>query len=78
MKVLTVDCRTLTNMCEFMLEGEPCFLIRAQDKVSIKALEQYHQLAFEAHGENLKEVREVRDRFREWQEQHPQRVKVPD
>jgi hypothetical protein len=73
-----IDCRSLSQICEFMLDGEPCFLIRAQDIVSIPALEHYYQLAFDADGKNLSRVREVKNRFREWQEQNPSRVKKPD
>jgi hypothetical protein len=73
-----VDCRTLSQVCELMLDGEPCFLIRAQDKISLQALEHYYDLAFNAQGKNLSRVREVKDRFRQWQKENPKKVKVPD
>lgn len=65
-------------MCEHMLDGEPVFLIRAQDKVAIEAVNAYLSFAFDVKANNLGRVRDLRDRIRDWQEANPKRVKVPD
>lgn len=73
-----INCQTLGEICECMLDGEPVFVLRAQDQVALSTLEEYYHRAFDAHAKNLTRVRHAKERFREWQEKNPQKVKVPD
>jgi hypothetical protein len=76
--VKIVDCRTLSQICELMLDGEPCFLIRAQDTVSVKSLMAYIQYGESVGANNLTRAREVLHRFEDWQKSNPHRVKKAD
>lgn len=76
MKVL--NCQLLGEMCEFLLDGEPVFIIRAQDKVAMDALVSYHEKSKALGGRNLGRVQAVLNRMLGWQKQHPNRVKLPD
>jgi hypothetical protein len=69
----------LTRICEAMLPaGEPVFIIRAQDRVAVRAIEEYLVLAGAHQSKNLSRARKQRDRVGKWQEQYPHRVKVAD
>lgn len=73
-----INSQTLGDMCEYMLDGEPVFLIRAQDKVALKVIDSYLIFAFDEKATNLGRVRDMKSRIRKWQEDNPNRVKVPD
>ena len=61
-------------------DDEPIFIIRAQDKASVGAIQDYFANA-EVVGVDddfLVRERDVTQRFRDWQETNADRVKVPD
>lgn len=59
-------------------EGEPLFIIRAQDKLAVPAITSYRIHAIEAECPNafLDNLIEVSQEFQEWQSRNP--VKTPD
>lgn len=71
-------------------EGEPLFIIRAQDELSIDALAQYRrnytQSAMLTNGEVAldeidrfnREMDVLIAQFHRWQQDHPESVKFPD
>jgi len=73
-----INCQTLSELCEFLLDGEPCFVFRAQDKVSVPGLEAYAALIHNAQAKNQIRTHEDIKRFVDWQSANPKRVKVPD
>jgi hypothetical protein len=81
------------NPLDRLHPGEPYFFIRAQDKLSVEAVRHYsHLLQEEANkaagreedelGESLQlqsiEVIHFAHKFLDWQEEHPDKVKLPD
>jgi len=65
-------------MCEHMLDGEPVFLIRAQDILALEIVEKYYNLADVNKTRNLGRVRSVMKKMQEWRNENRDRVKVPD
>lgn len=68
----------LNNKYGFSKDDEPVFIIRAQDKVALLALQYYADLIRMHRPELVKEVGTVYDTFRDWRERNPDRVKLPD
>lgn len=73
-----INCRTLGELCEHMLDGEPVFIFRAQDQCSVKALHEYLRIIQEDGGKNTIRTEEDIQRFIAWRDTHPSRVKLPD
>jgi hypothetical protein len=60
-------------------DDEPVFLLRAQDRLSVQAIEAYMRLC-QVNGcpsPHLEALDEVFLAFVNWQGQHPRRVKIP-
>lgn len=76
MKVL--DCISLGQMCESLLDGEPVFIIRAQDKAAIAALSAYLEATKTEGGSNTSRTWDARQKFIDWQRDNPKRVKAAD
>lgn len=73
-----INCQTLGEMCEFLLDGEPVFVIRAQDKAAPEAVKAYVRISSKIGGRNIIRSSEFVDRIIEWQKNNPKKVKVPD
>lgn len=59
--------------------GEPYFVFRAQDILSIFALEAYSELIRKYGGQaQLDSLLEAQEQFLEWQRANPGKVKLPD
>lgn len=76
MKVINVH--SLTTMCEAILDGEPVFIIRAQDYLSVEIVQNYLNKAIEHEAKNLTRVRDVIAAMIEWRKVNPKKVKIPD
>jgi hypothetical protein len=76
MKIL--NCQLLGEMCEFLLEGEPVFVIRAQDKAASGALTGYLAESLRLGGRNLNRTKACQARIEKWQLENPNRVKPAD
>ena len=76
--VKILNCMTLGEMCEAALDGEPVFIIRAQDKAALDAVEHYKQDSKLYGGKNLGRTEAQWIRMKEWRESHPDRVKAAD
>jgi hypothetical protein len=74
-------------------EGEPWFYLRAQDRLSVETLMEYSRLlereSWKARGEGNEvlarslsdqstEVAIYAHKFLDWQQEHPDKVKLPD
>jgi hypothetical protein len=61
-------------------EDEPIFILRAQDKKSVKLLDSYLLLCQGSgcSGDHLEAIEENIKRFEDWQSQNPSAVKLPD
>jgi len=81
------------NPLERLHRGEPYFFIRGQDRLSVAAVIEYsHLLRYESTNallrgdENLSdslkkqadEVLSYAQKFKEWQQANPDKVKIPD
>lgn len=73
-----IDCKNLGDMCEFMLDGEPVFIIRAHDAAAVGALVEYKELSKLAGGGNLIRTQASIDRFESWQKAHKDFVRPAD
>ena len=73
-----IDCLSLGTMCEVLLDGEPVFILRAQDAASVPALEDYLKRSKEKDGANLLRTSGSIERFKRWQAQHPDKVRAAD
>ena len=61
-------------------EGEPVFIFRAQDILSVMVLSHYAKLIedYTSGGGQLTSVIDTANEFREWQRANPGKVKLPD
>lgn len=67
-----------TEIGAYLHDGEPFFLLRAQDALSLGVLA-YYKLAAEATAApNAQSVGAMLVRFAEWQRAHDELVKLPD
>lgn len=73
-----INCISLGEMCEAVLDGEPVFIIRAQDALAMDVVSTYLKLASERNAKNTGRVSYQLTRIHDWQEAHPKRIKVPD
>lgn len=73
-----INCQTLGDMCEFMLDGEPVFLIRAQDKFAAEIVADYYVKSQTRGGKNTGRVKQQLDKITEWQKANEFKVKLPD
>jgi hypothetical protein len=62
-----------TNPLEKLHEGEPYFLIRAQDVYAPAAVQSYASIS-----ERHKEIHPIVQEFLNWQKANPDKVKKPD
>ena len=60
--------------------GEPVFIFRAKDLLSIFALDRYAEVVerFDPGSPHLASIVDALGEFREWQRAHPSKVKLPD
>jgi len=77
-RTVNVNAAFLDSLCEFLLEGEPVFVVRAQDKLIQDIITDYHRRAMAAGAKNLSRVQRKLDVIRKWQEENSNRVKLPD
>lgn len=73
-----INCQTLGEMCEFMLDGEPVFLIRAQDQFAAEIVADYHVKSSTRGGKNTSRVKQQLDKIHAWQQANSHKVKLPD
>jgi hypothetical protein len=81
------------NPLERLHKGEPWFFIRAQDKLSVAAVIEYsHLLRHESVNSSLRGDKDLSDsldkqadevlayaqKFKDWQRENPDKVKLPD
>ena len=61
-------------------DDEPVIVFRARDKVTINMLAHYHQVCMMSGSpmRHLRLIAETFFRFRKWQQDNPEQVKVPD
>jgi hypothetical protein len=69
----------INPISEKLHDGEPYFLIRAQDMLSLQALAAY-SIALDKVGltDQAREVRAISVAFAEWQGENAEMVKLPD
>jgi hypothetical protein len=73
-----INCQTLGDLCEFMLDGEPVFLIRAHDIAAEPAIKQYIEESTTLGGRNIGRSIDQLTRIRKWQKENPHKVRVAD
>jgi hypothetical protein len=77
-KLVNIDSKFLDSLNTFLLDGEPTFTIRAQDKLAVEAVSMYLNAAKESGAHNLGRVKDVLDKIIMWQARNEKRVKLPD
>lgn len=73
-----IDCLTLGEMCSFLLDGEPVFVLRAQDLAAVPTLQEYLDVTHAANGRNVSRTKGAIERFRAWQAGHKEKVRPAD
>ena len=68
----------LTKLCEYLLDGEPVFIIRAQDAAACPGVDGYIRASRVAGGKNLIRSEEHLARIDTWQRDNPKRIKAAD
>lgn len=60
--------------------GEPVFVLRAQDNQALTTIEDYASncLAVGCSSDHLENVAKAQHAFLDWQQAHPDKVKLPD
>jgi len=68
------------EILQHLHKDEPVFIFRAQDLLSIFALEEYARVIekYTPHGPQLESIVEAKNQFRAWQIANPSKVKLPD
>ena len=74
MKIL--NCTLLGEMCSFLLDGEPVFVIRAQDALAVQVIEEYKKRAEFHQATNTVRVQACINNMKIWQKDH--KVRMPD
>jgi len=71
---------TTMILSEALLSGEPTFLIRAKDSLSIPTLVAYSNTALYSNctDEFLDEIETIKENFEDWQMKNLDLVKIPD
>ncbi len=70
-----IDCLTLGQLCEVMLDGEPVFIIRAQDAAAVRTLLKYAEFSHEIGGMNILRTEQIIEKFKNWRETHQAKVR---
>lgn len=73
-----MNVQSLGEMVSAALDGEPVFIIRAQDKLAIKALSHYSGLAREVNAHNFYRTNKAIAQFEQWQQANEAKVRIPD
>ena len=73
-----LDCELLGRLCEFLLDGEPVFVIRAQDVAAGNAIADYIATSRDHGGKNLGRAQSHLERVVEWQKENLTRVRAAD
>ena len=73
-----INSQTLGELCEFMLDGEPVFIIRAQDNLAYGVVEHYLDMTKKYKGKNSIRTEAQLTRIQQWQQENPSKVKIPD
>lgn len=68
----------LSKLCEFLLDGEPVFIIRAQDMAATAAVENYIDRSREMGGRNLSRSQTHLKKIEQWRKENPKRLKPAD
>jgi len=60
--------------------NEPVFVVRAQDKLSIAAINMYLLAAYfsDMPDKQYTEIYKIHEDFEKWQKENPDKVKMPD
>lgn len=68
------------EILQHLHKDEPVFIFRAQDILSVWALEEYARVVekYDPHGPHLESIVDAADTFRQWQKANPSLVKLPD
>ena len=69
------NCQNLGELCKAILDGEPVFIIRAQDDAALDGVQGYLDVC-ELSIEDR--VRSAMKEIKEWQEQNKDKVKKAD
>jgi len=70
-----INCTNLGELCKELLNGEPVFILRAQDENALDTIDTY--LSF-CPTEIEDRVKEAMTDIEEWQKQNKDKVKRPD
>lgn len=70
-----IDCLTLGQLCKVMLDGEPVFIIRAQDAAAVRTLSKYAEFSKEIGGLNISRTEQSIAEFLIWRETHQSKVR---
>lgn len=73
-----VNCVTLGEACEALLDGEPVFVIRCQDVLAVEMVETYLRRAKEVGATNTNRIDKVLAKMNDWRAENKGKVKVPD
>lgn len=76
--MIKVDVVFLDRLCEFLLNGEPVFIFRAQDGLLMEILQEYLERAMRSRASNTSRIRSAMAKISKWQHENLDRVKVPD
>lgn len=73
-----VNVHLLTEVVKLLLNGEPVFIIRAQDRLAAGAVASYLDSAMAVGARNQERVAEALREIKLWQQANRNRVKLPD
>jgi hypothetical protein len=74
------NCHNLGELCQQLLDGEPVFILRAQDKLSLQKIKDYKSNASKNKASKtvLARVKQAIDEFSNWRKNNKEKVKLPD
>lgn len=68
----------LTKLCEFLLNGKPVFIIRAQDVAAFDSITGYMEVSRRLGGKNISRSTKKREEIKQWQIANLNRLKPAD
>lgn len=76
----TFNCQNLGDICQQLLNGEPVFIIRAQDRLAPEIIRQYKTMATtkKVVKSVIERVRKAISEINEWRKNNKERIKLPD
>jgi hypothetical protein len=74
----TINCKSLSDVCELLLDGEPVFIIRAQDAAAVTGIKANIEESKRTGAQNIIRAEAQLARIIAWQKKNGKKVRAAD